>query len=358
MLHFDKKGLTSYKRVMKKLFECQLDNSSSELFLINSLEQLNGRQDAIWICDENSAYLIPQNIEPLILKAGEEYKGWSSIEKIIEHALKKFASRDTFFIAVGGGVVCDMVGFAASIYMRGAKLALVPTTLLAMVDASLGGKCAIDLYNLKNIVGTFYPAQEVYILPSSLSTLSDREYKNGLGEVIKHALLNKDDSIAKFLEINCKQILKKDEKIVEKMIIDSLLVKKSFIEVDPKETKGIREALNFGHTFAHALESMGSLSAYSHGEAVAWGMAKALEAGLNLNITSEDVALRYKNLLNKYDFNLEIEVTDKNLFLNSLKHDKKKRSSKLKFVLLQEQGVVTLKELEEDLIAQLIVKDL
>ena len=343
---------------MKKLFECQLDNSSSDLFLINSLEQLKHREEAVWVCDENSAYLIPQNIEPLILQAGEEYKGWSSIEKIVDHALKKLASRDSFFIAVGGGVVCDMVGFAASIYMRGAKLALVPTTLLAMVDASLGGKCAIDLYNLKNIVGTFYPAQEIYLLPSSLSTLNDKEYKNGLGEVIKHALLSKDDTIAQFLEINSEKILNRDEKIVEKMIIDSLLVKKSFIEADPKETKGIREALNFGHTFAHALESMGSLSAYSHGEAVAWGMGKALETGLLLNLTSEEIAFRYKKILKAYGFNLKIEVTDKNLFLNSLKHDKKKRSSKLKFVLLEKQGTVTLKELDEALIEQLIIKNL
>jgi 3-dehydroquinate synthase len=342
---------------MKKLFKCQLDNSSSELFLISSLEQLRNREDAVWVCDENSAYLIPQNIEPLILKAGEEYKRWSSVEKIVDYALKKLASRDSFFIAVGGGVVCDMVGFASSIYMRGAKLALIPTTLLAMVDASLGGKCAIDMYNLKNIVGTFYPAQEVHLLIPSLTTLSDKEYKNGLGEVIKHALLSKDDTITQFLEKNSEKILNKDMEIVEKMIIDSLLVKKSFIEADPKETKGIREALNFGHTFAHALESMGSLSTYSHGEAVAWGMGKALDAGVLLNITSKELALRYKNILKMYGFNLEIEITDKNLFLNSLKHDKKKRSSKLKFVLLEKQGTVTLKELDENLIEQLIVKN-
>ncbi|MEW5817713.1 MAG: 3-dehydroquinate synthase family protein, partial [Spirochaetota bacterium] len=186
-----------------------------------------------------------------ILKAGEKYKTWESVDTILSACIENSIGRDGCLLGIGGGVVCDMTAFAASIFMRGCGLILVPTTLLAMVDASLGGKTGIDYSGYKNMAGTFYPAKEIRICLRTLMTLPDTEYLSGLAEVIKHALL-KDFDLLNLLEREKKRILNRDLELLGELVARAIAVKGGIVEKDFFE-HGVRAYLNFGHTFAHAL---------------------------------------------------------------------------------------------------------
>lgn len=319
-------------------------------------ERVSSLSSYIIVTDENSSRYSPDIDKTIVLKSGEENKTMESVEKIISFALDNSLSRSSTFIAVGGGVVCDMTALASSLYMRGAHLILYPTTLLCMVDATLGGKTAVDYRETKNIIGTFYPADEVIISPMTLQSLSERDFLSGMGEVVKHAFLSHDNALYDELITNRDRILSRDKDELEKIIILSLLVKKDYIERDPKEEKGIRSALNFGHTFAHALESVTSYS-ISHGEAVVWGMVKALTAGLLLNITKEDFYLWAVNLISLYPFKTDRKVKkeDYSAFLEATKRDKKKVDGKTRFVFLSERGEFVLRSLEDNQILAMLV---
>lgn len=346
---------------MQQLFTCNLHPRTTEVFLLDSIgEFVDLRQGmderTLWICDTHTEQFIPQSIQPVVLEPGESAKHWEGIESILKKALERGIARDGRFIAVGGGVVCDMGAFAASIYMRGCAVSLVPTTLLAMVDASLGGKTAIDLFGSKNLVGTFHPATDLYICPQTLATLDEQGYRNGLGEVLKHGLLASDDRLTCFLESERDAILARDPVSLGRMITESLRVKQSYIESDPTETRGIRNALNLGHTFAHALESVGNLSRWSHGEAVAWGMVKALHAGVATGVTPLLVAQRYQRLLGSYGFDTSYRVEDVEAFMLALRTDKKKQGSQIRFVLMEDQGRHISTPLEPDVVRRVIIE--
>ena len=257
---------------------------------------------------------------------------------------------------ISGGVVCDMTALASALFMRGARLVLCPTTLLSMVDASLGGKAAIDFMNTKNTVGAFYPAEDVILSFPVLSTLSDKEFMCGMGEVVKHAFLSEDDALYKFLFSNRDKILERDEHVLDKMVELSLRVKKSYIERDPMEKKGIRSALNFGHTFGHALESITDYS-ISHGEAVVWGMKKALTSGLWQGITPPEFYLWCIDLISQFPFLDEYTVQKKDYerFVEATKKDKKKSGGVTKFVFLKGLGEPVLSPLSDDQVAAMIV---
>ena len=339
---------------MRQLFTCTLGSRTTVVTHIASTGEIPSSARNLWVCDEHTECHLPENVEALVLPPGEDAKRWEGIEMIISAAFKRDLGRDGHIIAVGGGVVCDMAAFAASIYMRGCAVSLVPTTVLAMVDASLGGKSAIDLFGAKNLVGTFHPAKEVFICVPTLATLDDRGFKNGLGEVLKHALLAQDESLLEFLECERDSILRRDREAVQRMVIDSLRVKQAYVEADPTESRGIRDALNLGHTFAHALESVGNLSRWSHGEAVAWGMVRALRAGVALGFTPSHLADRYEKLVASYGFDTSYQVEDTSRFLDALRHDKKKRDSHIRFVLMERQGSHILATLENSLVISLV----
>lgn len=335
-----------------KSIKCDVLNSSVEK--VNSLSDITIDKNSIWVCDENSEKYVPNSVGKIVLPSGETAKTYHSVGKIIEFAIKNNLGRDDYFVGVGGGVICDITAFSASIYMRGANLILAPTTLLAMVDASLGGKTAIDLYNLKNLVGTFYPAKNIYLNFNTLKSLSDKEYHNGLGEILKHSLLSLEDRLYLFLTENKDKILNRDTKTLEEIVYLSLLVKKEFIENDPTESRGIRQALNLGHTFGHGLESVGKFSTFSHGEAVVWGMMRALEVGVSLKITPIELAVKYSKLLKMYNYDVNYLVEDTNTFFETIKHDKKKRSGETLFVLVKEQGEIVQKSLDQQIISDAI----
>lgn len=256
------------------------------------------------------------------------------------------------FIAIGGGVVCDVTAFTASIYMRGVDVILLPTTLLSMVDASVGGKTGIDFEGYKNILGTFYPAREVRIIPEMIQSLPEREYRSGLAEVIKHALLSDEDLFSLLLE-NADLIKKREPELLEEIIFRSLKIKSWFIQKDPLD-KDIRGYLNLGHTFGHALESLGKLSQWTHGEAVAWGLNKAMEAGVLMGLTDSDYAKKVRRLLEQYDYTLALKSRDTEDLLQNMQRDKKKLSGKLRFILQERHGRTLYSEVPEEILRKVI----
>jgi len=310
---------------------------------------------ALWVCDSTTTnFLAVPEINKVVLESGEISKKWDSVEQICAAAVRLRMGRDGVVIGFGGGVVCDIAGFAASMYMRGCSLALVPTTLLAMVDASLGGKTAIDIFGIKNLVGSFYPARHLYLCPPLLSSLPVKEFINGLGEVIKHALLSPDSRLMELLETKKNKILSLDTMVLQELVIASLEVKRRYIESDPREEIGLRAMLNLGHTFAHALETVGNLFSWSHGEAVAWGTVKALQAGVALRVTDEPYAHRAIAVFESYGFDIHHRVKETKRFLEALEGDKKRSGSSIRFVIMQTQGKGTLQHLDQSLIISII----
>jgi 3-dehydroquinate synthase len=344
---------------MQTLFSCTLGDKTTLVYstqkipsIFENIATFAGKH--LYVCDSQTSGMLPASALRIQLPCGEQAKQWESVERIITMAKAHNFGRDDRFIGLGGGVICDITAFVASIYMRGCSLTLIPTTLLAMVDASLGGKTAIDLGKTKNLVGTFYPAQEIIICPATLATLSDDEYHNGLGEVLKHALLAQNDDLMQFLKTFHKEILERNSTVLHSLLAASLRVKQYYVEQDALEQHGVRDALNLGHTFAHALETVGSLTQYAHGEAVAWGITKALQVGLHLGVTNPVFAERATTLLQQYEFRGDYKVVDTEQFMEALQSDKKKRNAILRFVLMEGQGRYKLMPLDDEMILNVI----
>jgi 3-dehydroquinate synthase len=199
----------------------------------------------------------------------ESAKNLRSVEHITRSLCRAGADRQSIVVAVGGGVVGDVAGFAASAYLRGVKLVHFPTTLVSQVDSSIGGKTGVNLPEGKNLVGSFYPPLLVLTDPELLHTLTDREFRGGLGEVIKHAIIADAEMFA-ILERDMEKVLQRDRRALGLLIPRNVQIKARVVGRDERES-GMREILNFGHTFAHALESVTKYRRYQHGEAVAWG---------------------------------------------------------------------------------------
>ena len=306
----------------------------------------------IWVCDSVTREFLPSEVSShdpcVVLSPGESAKNWDSVMKILDAALDIPLGRDGTVVALGGGVVCDLAAFAASIYMRGCRLILIPTTLLAMVDASLGGKTGIDYREYKNIVGSFYPAEEIHLYAGLLRSLPEKEYRSGLAEVLKHALLA-PGTLFEELKLERTQVLERSLSLLNDLIPRSLMVKAKIVEEDPTE-QGIRAHLNLGHTFGHALESVLGLGAVPHGYAVAWGIARAMEAGVALGETDPSYAEQVKTFLESYDYDLAIRIPDLDVYLQRIRHDKKSRDGRVRFVLQRRLGETFTGSLEEDLL--------
>jgi len=305
--------------------------------------------------DKNTRKLFPNTIpvDEIVIEPGEVSKKWDSVEAIISKAVEIGAARDSLFVGAGGGVICDMAAFAGSIYMRGAEVILIPTTLLAMADAALGGKTGIDFKGYKNMIGTFFPAEEVRICIDLLDSLPDREYMSGLAEIIKHGLL-RDVGILNILKNNYKAVLSRDHNLLTELVERSITVKAWYVEQDAVES-GIRTHLNLGHTFGHALESVSDFKGFSHGEAVIWGIIKVLKTGVLMGVTDPEWLDTVLYLVNKYSYNLE---TPGNLstaaIIEALKKDKKKKGSDVRFVLQRNQGDTFLSPVDDDILMEVL----
>ena len=334
----------------------KIGNKNTIVRFLSSTELLSFNSNTVLVSfDKNTRKLFPNNIpvDEIVLEPGEITKKWNSVEAIISKAVKIGAARDSLFVGAGGGVICDMAAFAGSIYMRGAEVVLIPTTLLAMADAALGGKTGIDFQGYKNMIGTFFPAKEVRICIDLLDTLPDREYMSGLAEIIKHGLL-RDVEILNILENNYKAVLSRDHNLLTELVERSITVKAWYVEQDAVES-GIRTHLNLGHTFGHALESVSEFKGFSHGEAVIWGIIKALKTGILMGVTDPEWLDTILSLVNKYSYNLE---TPKNLstaaLIDALKKDKKKKGSAVQFVLQKNQGNTFLTPVDDELLVEVL----
>ena len=341
--------------IIKDVF---LDGKKSSLYLEDKSQILDGldKKSTLVVTDENCINLFNnRGFSTLVLPPGEPSKNFSSIQLILSKAVELGLDRNALFVGVGGGVVCDMCAFAASIYLRGCRVKLVPTTLLSMVDASVGGKTGIDFKGFKNLVGAFYPAESVAIVPEFIKTLSDKEYLSGLGEVIKSALL-KDEQLLKILQEKSNLIKERNLELLQDIIIRCIKVKAYFVENDFREG-GIRAYLNLGHTFAHALESVEKLGGVTHGEAVAWGLLQASVLAKQVFDLPNDYYNRLFDLLSLYGYKTLYNGYNIDDFIDAIKHDKKKNGAELNFVIQTEIGNTQLVAISEDIIrAQLISK--
>lgn len=281
------------------------------------------KQDSFLIIDENIVkyytYII-DNYNFYVVPSGEKHKNLTTVEKIIVKLISINADRKITLLGIGGGVVCDITGFVASIYKRGVKHIFMPTTLLAMVDASYGGKTGVNFNNIKNIIGTFKEPEKIIIDTEFLNTLPEDHYHYGFAEVVKAALIGSDDIL---------QLLERD-KLDAKDIISKALDFKQKIVVQDKYDSSIRRILNFGHSFGHAIEAEYGLM---HGEAVFQGMQIAVNLSDKL---SENKKMKIKSLINKY-YPLKIINHPFNNLKKYLVNDKK-NSDKIKLILLENIG--------------------
>jgi 3-dehydroquinate synthase len=226
---------------------------------------------------------------------GEKYKSLSTAKYLYDELLKRKADRTTTLIALGGGVIGDLTGFVAATYMRGLPLVHIPTTLLAQVDSSIGGKVAVDHPLAKNIIGSFYQPKAVYTDPEVLQTLSDKDIKNGIVEAIKIAVI-KSPAFFKWLEKNINQLIKKHRDLLCELVKEAVSLKADIVLKDPHE-RGLRKVLNFGHSIGHALEVRAGYQDLSHGEAVALGMLIETKIARNRGICSQDLEEQIKQIL-------------------------------------------------------------
>ncbi len=333
-----------------------IENKQTSVRFLNSSELLDFDFNTVLTTfDTNTRKLFPNNIsvEEFVLEPGEITKKWESVGAIISKAIKIGAARDSLFVGAGGGVICDMTAFAASIYMRGIEVILIPTTLLAMADAALGGKTGIDFQGYKNMVGTFFPAVEVRICIDLLNSLPAREYMNGLAEIVKHGLL-RDTEILKILNKQQKYVMARDRDVLTELVERSIKVKAWYVEQDAVES-GIRAHLNLGHTFGHALESVSGFTGFSHGEAVIWGIIKALKTGVLMGVTDSSWLAEVLELVERYSYNLETpKDINSDALIEALKKDKKKKGSSVQFVLQRKQGDTFLSPVEDDLLLDVL----
>jgi 3-dehydroquinate synthase len=261
----------------------------------------------------------------------ESSKNLRTVELLGRSLVKSGADRRSLLVAVGGGVVGDVAGFVAAIYLRGVALVQVPTTLVAQVDSSIGGKTGVNLPEGKNLVGSFYPPRLVLADPELLRTLPDREFRGGLAEVIKHAIIA-DAPMFAMLEKNMEKVLRRDRAALGQIIPRNVEIKARVVSRDERES-GLREILNFGHTFGHALESVTKYRRYQHGEAVAWGMMAAAFLGHELgHMRAADVS-RIIALIRRLGPLPAWPRVPAATLLNAMRSDKKRRSGILRFVL-------------------------
>jgi 3-dehydroquinate synthase len=261
----------------------------------------------------------------------ESAKNLRSVEQITRSLCSAGADRQSLVVAVGGGVVGDVAGFAAAAFLRGVKLVHIPTTLVSQVDSSIGGKTGVNLPEGKNLVGAFYPPELVLTDPELLRTLSDREFRGGLAEVIKHAIIADGEMFA-ILEKDMEKILRRDRRVLGSLIPRNVEIKARVVSRDERES-GLREILNYGHTFAHALESVTKYRRYQHGEAVAWGMMAAAFLGHELGLTRADDVSRIVALIRRLGPLPPWPGVPPAALLRAMRSDKKTRAGILRFVL-------------------------
>ena len=296
------------------------DSTVDGLYAAQILKFLEGK------CRKAVKYVFP---------AGEEHKNLDTVRDVYRFLIEEGFDRKDMLVALGGGVVGDLTGFAAATYLRGIDFIQVPTSLLAQVDSSIGGKTGVDFRAYKNMVGAFHQPRLVYMNTSTLSSLNTRLFNSGFGEILKHGLI-KDASYFQWLKDNIEKIAALDSGYLEEMIYRSCEIKRKVVENDPTE-KGERAQLNFGHTLGHAIEKQMNFELY-HGECVVLGMIAALNICVERGtITKEEYDDIY-NTFKAYNFPMTVDKTTIDEVIAASKNDKKMDGNKVKFILLKKVG--------------------
>lgn len=275
------------------------------------------------------------------LPEGEEQKSLDNAAKLFGELARVFAERSTPILALGGGVIGDLAGFVAATYMRGVPLIQIPTTLLAQVDSSIGGKVAVDHGQLKNMIGAFYQPMMVIADITTLKTLPHSEVANGLAEVIKSAVI-RDEKFFSYLETHTEGIRNLDEVVLEKIVFNTARIKTSVIEQDERDL-GLRNILNFGHTVGHAIETAAGFT-IRHGQAVAIGMIVASRISNSMGLFHDQELTRLSSLLKRLDLPISLPVLPTEDILAAMEHDKKITAGKVRFILPRTIGEVFITE--------------
>ncbi len=327
---------------MKKV-TYRFSNSSVDYYYddnISYLKKIVDSKNAIIITDEN-VYKHHQSKfkgwNVIVLKAGEEYKVQATVDAVIEQLITMQADRKTTLIGIGGGVVTDMTGYVASVYMRGISFGFIPTTILAMVDASIGGKNGIDVSVYKNMVGIIRQPRFLLYDLNFLSTLPQAEWENGFAEIIKHACI-KDAAMFRLLEANLLSTYQKNKKAIAELIQRNVLIKTKVVQKDEFE-KAERRLLNFGHTLGHALENQYELS---HGQAISVGMTYACHISEQLSgFKQTDKVVK---VLEQYGLPTYASFNKKKA-IEVLKMDKKRERKEMNYILLEKIGKAVVKSI-------------
>ena len=338
--------------------EVSLDDRSYEILIGNKLLSQIGVWGKEIFFDRHALVITDSNVGPLYLQqvcdsisvtatrvnsltvaAGEESKSLSNCQRIWQEMLQLGADRSSTIVALGGGVVGDLAGFVAAAFARGIDFVQVPTTLLAQVDSSVGGKVGINLPNAKNMVGAFWQPQSVLVDTDVLSTLDTRNYLAGMAEVIKYGLIM-DADFFQLLENSVDELRAKDANTLRKVIAACCQCKADVVEEDETEQSGRRAILNYGHTYGHAIEAVFGYGTFLHGEAISIGMTCAARLAVHLGLVPSEFLDRQTNLFRRFDLPVDCPGEKHDELLASMKRDKKVSRGQLFLILPTEMGKV------------------
>jgi 3-dehydroquinate synthase len=276
------------------------------------------------------------SVSEIDVPAGEAAKTLAVAERCWDECLVAGLDRTSTILALGGGAVGDLAGFVAATYMRGIAFVQLPTTLLGQVDASIGGKVAIDHPRAKNLIGAFHQPRLVVVDPEVLRSLPDREFRSGLAEVVKHGIVL-DAAYFAEVEAHVPELLAKDLPTLERIIGGSCRLKARMVEMDERES-GLREALNYGHTVGHALEAASGYATWRHGEAVSLGIAAAARIAERLRLADADTAERQVRLLRRLGLPVSFSAPPPEAIVQTIARDKKAKDGRVPFVLAPQIG--------------------
>ena len=312
-------------------------------FATKMLEIVQGCSHAVIVCDERvedtfgkvvqeTLNLDGKRTSMLVVPSGEESKSIANLANLWSQLLDEKADRKSVVVAIGGGVVGDLAGFAASTYARGLRFVQVPTTLLAMVDSSVGGKTGINLPSAKNMIGAFWQPHAVWIDTATLESLPDREFRSGIAEVVKYGVIL-DESFFEYLEQNADAILARSPLHVETIVRRSCELKAQVVSQDERETTGLRAILNYGHTFGHAIEAKTSYGRFLHGEAISIGMTMAGQLAMRLDLWTRQCQRRQTDLLRRFNLPVAFSEVAGAKLIEAMQSDKKTEHGILNFIL-------------------------
>ena len=319
---------------------------------IENIDKYLPRADVIIITDQdvyrNYHQVMPTD-KVIRIGTGEKIKSLDTVAFILKELIRMEADRTVFILGIGGGIVCDISGFVASIYLRGVRFGFVSTTLLSQVDAGIGGKNGVNFEGYKNMIGTFNQPDFIICDPVLLKTLTEKEIRNGCAEIVKHAAIA-DEGLFSYLEAHYKEILQLERDVIEKTVYESVMIKSGVVNRDEKE-KGERRRLNFGHTIGHAIEKVTGLA---HGEAISVGICAAARISEKRGLLSGKDRARVERILGNMKLPTRISA-DMEMVLDAMTKDKKREGDSIHFVLLNGIGdtvieEITIKELDRLLI--------